>query len=132
MSNGYGGTFTTANAHHVSAARWSCKTLRYVETCAYDGVRANQLFVDAAEKRDAEIAAIDRRFRLDETNEHYEALTSAIFDAESVLLNLPAPDGEALLWKVKRLYSPGDGIWGEAVEDQTYADLHRFLSHGRA
>jgi hypothetical protein len=45
---------------------------------------------------------------------------------------MPAPDGEALLWKVQQLYKPGEGEWSEGVEDQTHADLRRLLSGGRA
>jgi hypothetical protein len=63
---------------------------------------------------------------------HADELDDAVNAAETVLLDMPAPDGEALLWKVGRLYGPGEGIWSEGVEDQTNADLHRFLSHGRA
>lgn len=63
---------------------------------------------------------------------HADELDDVVNAAETVLLDMPAPDGEALLWKVGRLYGPGEGIWSEGVEDQTNADLHRFLSQGRA
>lgn len=59
-------------------------------------------------------------------------MAKALGEAETALLNMPAPDGEALLWKVDRLYTPGEGIWSEGVEDQTCADLRRFLLQGRA
>ena len=127
-----GRTLTTANRHDVAMARSSCRNLRYVEVCAYDGVKENQAFVDAADKRDAVIAQIDRRFNWDAVNEHYDALSSAIGDTETVLLDMPAPDADALLWKVERLYRPGEGMWTEGVEDQTHADLSRFLSTRRA
>ena len=45
---------------------------------------------------------------------------------------MPAPDGEALLWKIERLYKPGEGMWEEGYEDQTHADIRRFLLNGRA
>jgi hypothetical protein len=60
------------------------------------------------------------------------ALQAAICDTETVLINMPARDGEALLWKVQRLYNLGDGIGREGVEDQTHGDLRRFLSSARA
>lgn len=88
--------------------------------------------VAAADARDAEIKRIDERTGYSAGHEHYDALTTAICDTETVLLNMPAPDGEALFWKVERLYSPGEGIWAAGVEDQTYADLRRFLLNGRA
>lgn len=127
-----GRILTTANWHDVSMARSSCRSLRYVEVCAYDGVKENQAFVDAADKRDAVIADIDRRFDWDAVNERYDALSSAIGDTEMALFDMPAPDGEALLWKVTRLYKPGETMWAEGVEDQTHADLHRLLSNRRA
>jgi hypothetical protein len=127
-----GRTVTTADRHDVLMARSSCRSLRYVEACAYDDLKADQAFVDAADKRDAVIAGIDRRFDWDAVNERYDALSSAIGDTETVLLAMPAPDGEALLWKVNRLYTPGEAGWAEGVEDQTHADLHRLLSTGGA
>jgi hypothetical protein len=123
---------TTANRFDVIGARLDCASLRYVEACAYADVKARQEFVDAADKRDELIAEIDQRFDWDAVNERTDALSDAICDAEAVLLDMPAPDGEALLWKVNRLYKPGEGIWSEGVEDQTHSDLHRFLSSGRA
>ena len=63
---------------------------------------------------------------------HADKMDEAVSAAETVLLDMPAPDGEALLWKVARLYTPGEGIWSEGVEDQTNADLHRLLSQGRS
>jgi hypothetical protein len=86
----------------------------------------------AADARDAEIKRIDEQTGYSVGHEHYDALQTAICDTETVLLNMSAPDGEALLWKINRLYKPGDGIWSEGVEDQTHADLQRFLSDGRA
>jgi hypothetical protein len=63
---------------------------------------------------------------------HADKMDDAVGAAETVLLDMPAPDGEALLWKVNRLYKPGEGIWSAEYEAQTSADLHRFLSNGRA
>jgi hypothetical protein len=127
-----GRTLTTANRFDLPMARSSARELRYVKTCAYEGVKQDHAFLVAAEKREAKIAKIDRRFNWDAVNEHTDALANAICETEAVLLDMPAPDGEALQWKVNRLYKPGDGIWSEGVEDQTHADLHRFLSTGRA
>jgi hypothetical protein len=129
---GYGHTLSTANTHDVARARRGSSSLRYVETCAYDDVKAEQEFVDAADARDEVIEGIHRKYNWDAVNKRYDALQSAMLDTENVLLQTPAPDGEAVLWKVERLYKPGDGIWSEGIEDQTYADLHRFLSTGRA
>ncbi|MEG3154460.1 hypothetical protein [Sphingomonas sp. RB1R13] len=61
-----------------------------------------------------------------------DKMDSAISAAEKVLLDMPAPDPQAVVWKVDRLWMPGEGIWSEGVEDQAYADLRRFLLGGRA
>ena len=127
-----GRKISTANEMEVSWARNGSRSLRYVEACAYSSVKASQQLVDAADARDAQLKAIDERFGWRAANSHYDALSEAICDAEQVLLQLPAPDGEALLWKVNRLYAPGEGIWEPGHEDQTHADLRRFLSNGRA
>jgi hypothetical protein len=128
---GYGRPLTTADRDVVVYARNSCKSLRYVETCAYADAKARQEFVDLADARDAQIELIDRRVGWTAANEHYEALTDVIVAAEEVLLSMPAPDGEALLWKVNRLYPEGEGIWEAGYESQTQADLRRLLSSGR-
>ena len=89
---------------------------------------AGPQLVDAADARDAQLAAIDKRLGRSAANDHYDRLSGAIGDAEEVLLNIPAPDGEALLWKVKRLYAEGEGVWEAGYEAQTHADLRRILS----
>jgi hypothetical protein len=127
-----GRSISTADSRQVAWARHDARNIRYVEACAYNSVRQRQQLADAADARDARIAAINQHHRWDAVNEHYDGLSVAICDAEEVLLNMPAPDGEALLWKVNRLYAPGAGIWEPSYEAQTHADLRRILSHGRA
>jgi len=129
---GMGRRISTADSDEVRRMRAGLVSVRYLETCAYVDHKARQDFIDAADARDAQIAAINQLHRWDAVNEHYDNLSSAICAAEEALLNLPAPDGEALLWKVNRLYAPGEGIWSADYEAQTHADLHRFLSNGRA
>jgi hypothetical protein len=92
----------------------------------------SEKLLEAVERREAEFRAIDKRMGRSALNDKYEALRDKACEFEMELLNMPAPDGEALMWKVDNLYTPGDGIWGEGVEDQTYADLRRFLLTGRA
>ena len=127
-----GRSISTADSTQVAWARHDARNVRYVEACAYDSVRQRQQLADAADARDEQIAAINQLHRWDAVNEHYDGLSSAICDAEQALLNMPAPDGEALLWKVDRLYTPGEGIWSAEYEAQTHSDLRRFLSQGRA
>lgn len=123
---------STANHHHVQWARGSARDVRYLEECAYETHRSEMALVDAANAREAKIARIDARLGYSASNDHHDALCEAICDAEQRLLNIPAPDGDALLWKINKLYQPGSGMWASGFEEQTVADLHRFLSSGRA
>ncbi len=129
---GYGRTLTTADHDVVMYARTDCKRLRYVEACAYSDARARHQFVVLADARDAKLDAIDRRLGFSAAHDHSDKLSEAIGDAEEVLLRMPVPDGDALLWKVTRLYPEGEGVWSEGWEAQTHADLRRLLSNGRA
>ena len=86
----------------------------------------------ATDARDAKIKAIDEWLGRSAAIKHFDALSEAISNTEEILLNLPAPDGEALLWTVNRLYAPGEGLWEPDYEAQTQADLRRFLSDGKA
>lgn len=128
----YGRTVSTAQWDEVGMARSNGQSLRYVEKCAYADVKARQELVDAADARDATIAEIDQRLGRSAVNERMDALSYAIGATEEVLLNMPAPDSEALLWKVNRLYPQGEGTWAASFEAQTQADLRRFLLIGRA
>ncbi len=83
--------------------------------------------VAAADARAATLRSIDERLGWSAAHEHYEALTSRICDCQATLLNMPAPDGEAVMWKVQNLYAPGDGVWEASYEAQTHSDLRRFL-----
>lgn len=70
--------------------------------------------------------------------DHQEALGAAHCNAESTAMATPAPDGEALAWKMDRLFGPEamdseDGhvpLWSKAYVAQTIADIARLT--GRA
>ncbi|URD60474.1 hypothetical protein M8312_11875 [Sphingomonas sp. KRR8] len=128
------GNISTEHEVHVAMARSSMKTLRYIEDLPgnYDTYRAYHRLIEAADARKAQIEALDRKAGWSEAHAAYEVAIELQVEAETALLDMPAPDGEALLWKVGKLYTPGEGIWSEGVEDQTHADLRRFLSSGRA
>jgi hypothetical protein len=88
--------------------------------------------INADDARKEAIEQNDQRLGYSKAHAHYDALSAALSAAEAALLNMPAPDGEALLWKVNRLYAEGEGIWAAGFESQTHADLRRLLSNGRA
>ena len=66
-------------------------------------------------------------------DEHHEALSEAHCDADSVAMATPAPDGEALAWKMAQLFGPKamegeDGHlppWTQSYVAQTFADIAR-------
>lgn len=123
----YGRTLTTADNQNVRWLRSSAKHVRYIEECAYDGHRWATQLIDAADARDAKIKRISDRLGRDAAIEHYDALSQRICDAEERLMNMPAPDGEALLWKVDKLWKPETDIWSEDYTRQTHSDLRRML-----
>jgi hypothetical protein len=125
---GYGSPLTTADRDVVQWARRDRASLRYVEICAYADAKARHHLAVAADARDAQIAVIDQRLGRSAANNHYDALSETIGDAEEVLQKMPAPVGKALLWKVNRLYAEGEGIWEAGYESQTHADLRRLLA----
>lgn len=123
-----------ASDWEVRRARNAWSGVGYLEDVGdnYERYRAYHALVKADDERKAKLEALDKRLGWTAINDRYDALTEAMSQAETALLSVPAPDGEALMWKVERLYTPGEGIWGEGYEDQTHADLRRFLLSGRA
>ncbi len=70
--------------------------------------------------------------------ERNDRLDEARYNAKWELIRTPAPDGEALLWKLETLFGPDashDGSvtpWSEEAIAPVMADARRLLSHGRA
>ncbi len=70
--------------------------------------------------------------------ERNDRLDEARYNAKWDLIRTPAPDGEALLWKLETLFGPDachDGSvtpWSEEAIAPVMADARRLLSHGRA
>lgn len=118
----------------IRQARGAQQQLRYLEDLGdnYDRYRGYHTLIQTDDARKAKIAALDKRLGWTAINERYDAISEEICEAQAALLDMPAPDGEALLWKIAQLYTPGDGIWEADYEQQTHADLRRFLLNGRA
>lgn len=129
-----GRSMSTSSEWDVRHARSQQKRLGYLEDLPgnYDEYRAYHALIKADEARKAKLTQLDQRLGWSEINDRYDTMSDGIVEAERALLDMPAPDGEALLWKVNKLYKPGEGCWSDGVEDQTHSDLRRFLSHGRA
>jgi hypothetical protein len=79
----------------------------------------------------------DERHGYSAANDRLDAAANAYSDTTSKLLEMPAPDGEALLWKLDYLfgdtvegdYSPG---WSASIMQTVMTDAQRLLSAGRA
>lgn len=123
-----------ASEWDIRHARGAYRQVSYLEDLGdnYDRYRGYHALIQADGARKAKVAALDQRLGWTAINDRYEAISEEICAAQAVLLAMPAPDGEALMWKVQQLYTPGDGIWEADYEQQTHADLRRFLLNGRA
>lgn len=71
-----------------------------------------------------------RNSRFDEAGERMDELNDVTGDIETELMERPAPDGKAALWKFRRLYT-GDNVgtaWNPDYIKQANIDIERFLS----
>lgn len=125
---------TVAGPSKIREARSAMQRLAYIENIGdnFERYRGYHAIIQADDARQVQVAAIDKRLGYTEVNNRFDVLLDRYNEAERVLLDMPAPDGEALLWKISKLYVPGEGVWAEGVEDQTHADLRRLLLNGRA
>ena len=75
---------------------------------------------------DAEIEALNARLGYTEINDAHDAAVDRVSDERDVLIKMPAPDGEALLWKLDWLLF-SDNPWEDHLTDQAHADARRYL-----
>ncbi len=112
----------------------------YLETERYPSLGKHyQLCQDvkaAADKRDRQVRIVRAHFGMDEAEEKWEALGQRAYEAEWALMNTPAPDALALLWKLEKLLAADPNgstdSWAEHAVKQTMSDARRLLSTGRA
>ena len=76
--------------------------------------------------------ALDERLDFARISQQQEDASEAYSDALSVLVEMPAPDSEALLWKIRYLFTSADTAWVEEYTAQFHRDAKRLLSTGRA
>ncbi len=124
-----GKPITTADEFMVDDARRSVRGVRYLENYpgVYERHRQCMRLLDAHETRMAEIKRLGEELGWSEACDRHDALWSRVSELSGELLRLPAPDGQAVMWKVQELYTPGDGLWSADMEEQTHADLRRLL-----
>jgi hypothetical protein len=64
-------------------------------------------------------------------NEQLDALCHSSCKLDDTIMDTPAPDRDALLWKIETFFGPDDTVWTGGFADQFYADARRLLA-GRA
>ena len=65
-------------------------------------------------------------------DEKHEAISDRHYNALTALVEMPAPDSEALLWKINHLFTEANVDWSEEYTAQFFTDARRLLSNGRA
>lgn len=83
--------------------------------------------VGAADRRQAELDAIDVELGRTASEKAYDAAVDRMGEARDALIAIPAPDGEALLWKLEWLFF-SDHLWDEEFAAPAIADAKRILS----
>lgn len=84
----------------------------------------------AADERDAKIEALLVSLGMDEAEAKMEALGERQYETEWALLEMPAPDSAALLWKLEKLMLLEDGScppWGGRAIGPALNDARRLL-----
>ena len=65
-------------------------------------------------------------------SEKHEAISERHSEALDALVEMPAPDAEALLWKITYLFTASDTCWSEDFTAQFFTDANRLLLKGTA
>lgn len=129
---------TTADPHMVRQARVMVRDLSEGRR-RHDPLpdlleheRLHRELVAAADARDAKIKKIDNQLGYSAAAERAEQACTFYTDAAGALLDIPSPDGPALLWKMEYLWlGDEEAGWAAEVVSLVLADARRFLSEGR-
>lgn len=132
-------TVSTADAHEVKQARRRVREVRegrtYLETDRYPDPRAEfeqqEALAYAADRRDAEVARLNRRFRVDEYTDRSDALTEATEAAFNAVLEHPAASAADLAAKMELIDQRGGHEWSNAWEAML-ADARRLAEREAA
>lgn len=129
---------TTANRDHVDIARSFLERLnkRDGKGPMISQPTAYHELVAAADARNEERVRIGVRTGFAAAGDRVDEALAAVDDIESELLRMPAPDGEALMWKLEFLYGEDareeSGYATQDIVDAYMADARRFLVKGHA
>lgn len=80
----------------------------------------------AADERQALIGAIDAETGYSKAEQEHDSAVDKMCEARDALIAMPAPDGEALLWKLDWLFFT-DHVWNEDFVAPAIADARRML-----
>lgn len=95
--------------------------------------RQMRALVEAADARDAIIQSIRDRYGMDDLDDQSDDLGDRMADAQSTLMDLPAPDLSALRWKLDHLTEDAQGedgsmaCYGHSYVAQAMRDIARLL-----
>jgi hypothetical protein len=117
---------TTSRPSHVAHARRSLEGLVEWGQDATAHVALCRELVAADDARKAQMAEIDASLGYSKTVKAFETAVDRHSEKARRLLTMPAPDGEALLWKLDYLYF-SQFSWAEEINDQTAGDARRLL-----
>lgn len=81
----------------------------------------------AEAKRDAKAMAIADDLGCDRLENELEAIADRVFELRNQLIAMPAPDGEALRWKLDYLFFTNGQAWEPSFIQQTVDDSKRLL-----
>ena len=123
---------STANAGSVTNARRAAEVSadpEYVATC--------KELVEAHDARAAELARRRLECGYDAVSARSEALCGIELETWDKLMRMPAPDGDALMWKMQEMWGgdEGDGYcdsWSMEFVNVVLADARRLLGVGQA
>ncbi len=91
--------------------------------------RQMRALVEAADTRDGVIQAIRDRYDMEALDDQSDDLGDRLAEAQSIVMDLPAPDLAAVHWKLTQLRDP-DGTmvsWSADYVEQTFADVARHM-----
>lgn len=127
---------TTANSRFVSLARDTVKKVEAGKMRFEDHpnlqehLRLCRDTAVAADERDLKVAAVRARYDMDALDDRAEELGDLIADAQSKVMEVPAPDLAALRVKLLMLPDERDGgmpSWTADYVRQTFEDVKRLL-----
>lgn len=119
---------TTSNPEHIRHARRSIRDVIHYEDLPGipEHMEACRELVEAAEAREQQLRAIDQKLGRTAASERYDAAVDRLCEAKDRLIAMPAPDGDALFWKLDYLFF-SENYWQKDFVGQTVEDARRLL-----